>query len=76
MPNCLYCYKALSGRMVDYHPACIMMFFGVNEAPVLTYRLDEIEKLAKDAVELSVTVPGVQPKLSLGWIKNHNCPNK
>ena len=29
-----------------------------------------MEKLAKEAVELSVTVPGVQPKLSLGWIKS------
>jgi serine/threonine-protein kinase HipA len=28
-----------------------------------------MEKLAKEAAELSVTVPGVQPKLSLGWIK-------
>jgi serine/threonine-protein kinase HipA len=27
-------------------------------------------ELAKQAVELSVTVPGVQPKLSLGWIKS------
>lgn len=26
-------------------------------------------KLAKAAAELSITVPGVQPKLSLGWIK-------
>jgi serine/threonine-protein kinase HipA len=29
-----------------------------------------MEKLAKDAAELSITVPGVQPKLSLGWIKS------
>ncbi|HBH05934.1 MAG TPA: HipA domain protein [Flavobacteriales bacterium] len=28
-----------------------------------------MEKLAKEAAELSITVPGVQPKLSLGWIK-------
>ncbi|MTI26598.1 type II toxin-antitoxin system HipA family toxin [Fulvivirga kasyanovii] len=28
-----------------------------------------MEQLAKEVVELSVTVPGVQPKLSLGWIK-------
>jgi serine/threonine-protein kinase HipA len=28
-------------------------------------------KLAKQAVELSITVPGVQPKLSLGWNKNN-----
>ncbi|TVR84748.1 MAG: type II toxin-antitoxin system HipA family toxin [Chitinophagaceae bacterium] len=29
-----------------------------------------MEKLAKKAVELSISVPGVQPKLSLGWLKN------
>ncbi|MFN9108562.1 MAG: HipA domain-containing protein, partial [Bacteroidota bacterium] len=34
------------------------------------YQLSEMEKLAKEAAELSITVPGVQPKLSLGWIKN------
>jgi serine/threonine-protein kinase HipA len=28
-----------------------------------------MEKLAKEAAALSITVPGVQPKLSLGWIK-------
>jgi serine/threonine-protein kinase HipA len=45
-------------------------FYGTTYAPALPYRLDEMEKLAKDAVDLSVTVPGVQPKLSLGWIKS------
>jgi hypothetical protein len=39
-------------------------------APVLPYRLSEMEKLAKEAAELSITVPGVQPKLSLGMDKN------
>ncbi|PLX07914.1 MAG: HipA domain protein [Marinilabiliales bacterium] len=28
-----------------------------------------MEKLAKEAAEQSITVPGVQPKLSLGWLK-------
>jgi len=53
----------------DYHPECIRAFYGTKYAPALPYRLDEMEKLAKEAVELSVTVPGVQPKISLGWIK-------
>jgi len=46
-----------------------MAFYGTKHAPILQYRLSEIEKLAKEAAELSITVPGVQPKLSLGWIK-------
>lgn len=70
MSRCLYCYKKLDEDQVDYHPKCIKAFFGTKQAPVLPYRLSEMEKLAKDAAELSITVPGVQPKLSLGWIKN------
>jgi len=71
MPKCLYCYKELDANdTVDYHPKCIRAFYGTKSAPALPYRLDEMEKLAREAVALSVTVPGVQPKLSLGWIKN------
>jgi serine/threonine-protein kinase HipA len=71
MAKCLYCYKELDKSDTgDYHAKCIKTFYGTKYAPALPYRLDEMEKLAKQAVELSVTVPGVQPKLSLGWIKN------
>ena len=71
MHKCLYCYKVLDASDTgDYHPKCIKAFYVSKYAPALPYRLDEMEKLAKEAVELSVTVPGVQPKLSLGWIKS------
>jgi serine/threonine-protein kinase HipA len=53
----------------DYHPKCIKAFYGTEYAPILPYQLSEMEKLAKEAAALSITVPGVQPKLSLGWIK-------
>jgi serine/threonine-protein kinase HipA len=69
MCKCLYCYKELDENQVDYHPKCIRAFYGTKHAPVLPYRLSEMEELAKEAAELSITVPGVQPKLSLGWIK-------
>ncbi|MCC5915901.1 MAG: HipA domain-containing protein [Cryomorphaceae bacterium] len=70
MRKCLYCYKEMDGNHEgDYHPNCIEEFYGTKHAPVLPYRLTEMEKLAKEAAEQSVTVPGVQPKLSLGWIK-------
>lgn len=69
MTKCLYCYQDLSEEDIDYHPWCNKSFFGTKEAPILPYRLSEMEKLAKEAAELSITVPGVQPKLSLGWIK-------
>lgn len=71
MSKCLYCYHELDAKDTgDYHPKCIKAFYGTTSAPALPYRLDDLEKLAKEAVELSITVPGVQPKLSLGWIKN------
>jgi serine/threonine-protein kinase HipA len=71
MMKCNYCYKELEANDTgDYHANCIRAFYGTSSAPALPYRLDEMEKLAKEAVKLSITVPGVQPKLSLGWIKS------
>ncbi|MFN4811927.1 MAG: HipA domain-containing protein [Bacteroidota bacterium] len=71
MSKCLYCYKELGANDTgDYHAKCIKAFYGTNSAPALPYQLEEMEKLAKEAVELSITVPGVQPKISLGWIKS------
>jgi serine/threonine-protein kinase HipA len=70
MNKCLSCYKELNGAEVDYHPKCIKVFFGSEKAPLLPYRLSEMEQLAREAAELSITVPGVQPKLSLGLIKS------
>jgi serine/threonine-protein kinase HipA len=70
MHKCLYCYEEMEASHAgDYHPKCIKSFYGTTLAPSLAYRLEDMERLAKDAVELSVTVPGVQPKISLGWIK-------
>jgi serine/threonine-protein kinase HipA len=53
----------------DYHPRCAKQFFGNAQAPQLTFALDNIEQLAKQSIEHSIAVPGVQPKLSLGWEK-------
>lgn len=71
MRKCLFCYQELDDKQEgDYHLKCIKAFYKTKHAPVLPYRLSEMEKLAKEAAELSITVPGVQPKLSLGWIKS------
>lgn len=70
MRKCLYCYKEMEANQEgDYHPQCNKAFYGTQYAPALPYRLSEMEKLAKVSAELSISVPGVQPKLSLGWIK-------
>ncbi|HRB72197.1 MAG TPA: HipA domain-containing protein [Flavobacterium sp.] len=70
MRRCLYCYQELDSLEGDYHAKCNKAFFGSNEAPILPYRLEDMAKLAKEAIEQSVTVPGVQPKLSLGYIQS------
>lgn len=66
--RCLYCYKELTGQ-VDFHHLCSMAFFGTKEAPELPYSLDQMLGLAKYVVEHSVSVPGVQAKLSMSLIK-------
>lgn len=62
--RCLYCYQHLNGTG-DFHEKCSMAFFGTKTPPVLEYTLGQMAKLAKDVVERSVAIPGVQPKLSL-----------
>ena len=67
--KCLFCYNELNSEQ-DFHSACSLKFFGTNVAPKLNYTIDEMEELAQNIVENSITVPGVQPKLSLGFIKD------
>ncbi len=65
--KCLYCYEALKNE-TDFHEACSLSFFGTKEAPKLEYSLEQMSELAKNIVERSVSVPGVQPKLSMSLI--------
>src|SRR4051812_14740955 len=67
--KCLYCYKALpESAAQEYHEQCSLNFFGNKVAPKLAYSLEQMSELAKDVLERSVAVPGVQPKLSLSLI--------
>lgn len=69
--KCLYCYKVLdSSTKGDFHSHCSLEFFGIKEAPQLEYSLRQMSELAKNIVERSVSVPGVQPKLSLSLFKD------
>jgi len=67
MSKCLYCYKKVeSGN--DFHAACSLSFFGTETPPKIEYSLDEMNALAKKVVQRSVSVPGVQPKLSMSLL--------
>lgn len=69
MNKCLYCYKPLNENENDFHEHCSLVFFGTKQPPVLEHTLQQMADLAKNVVERSVAIPGVQPKLSLSLIK-------
>ena len=53
---------------IDFHQKCSKIFFGTKKAPQLPYSLDQMSELAKNVVERSVSVPGVQAKLSMSLV--------
>ncbi|MGN1219401.1 MAG: HipA domain-containing protein [Candidatus Cryptobacteroides sp.] len=65
MSKCLYCYKELAEGEVDFHKGCSRKFFGMPEAPVVPYSLDELDALAAQIIQSQTTLTGVQAKLSL-----------
>ncbi len=66
--KCLYCYNELAEGL-DYHENCSLKFFGSKLAPKLHYTLAQMSELAKKVVERSISVPGVQAKLSLTLVR-------
>jgi len=67
MSKCLYCYKDVASGD-DFHAECSLAFFGVENPPTIDYSLKEMSQLALQVVERSVSVPGVQPKLSMSLV--------
>lgn len=74
--KCLYCYQENNSGIKDYHPSCSKKIYGVKEPPVLDYSFSEMSKLAEKVISTSVTVPGVQAKLSLHLDKKRSRPSK
>lgn len=67
--NCLYCYQPLEDKNTsDFHEHCSLAFFGTKKPPLFNHTLAQMTELAKNVVERSVAVPGVQPKLSLSLV--------
>ena len=65
MSKCLYCYRELEDGQVDFHPGCARKFFGSDTAPLLPYTRDNMSELARQVIRSSVSVTGVQAKMSL-----------
>ncbi|MCB0397547.1 MAG: HipA domain-containing protein [Flavobacteriales bacterium] len=66
--KCLYCYRTIEQEH-DFHEKCSSDFFGTSKPPAIEYSLDQMDELARQVVERSVAVPGVQPKLSMSLVK-------
>lgn len=64
MSKCLYCYKEVASGN-DFHAVCSFAFFREEIPPIIEYSLKEMSQLAIEVVQRSVSVPGVQPKLSM-----------
>jgi serine/threonine-protein kinase HipA len=46
-----------------------MNFFGTVVPPTIPYSINQMAELAKSVVERSISVPGIQPKLSMSLLK-------
>ncbi|KAB1064769.1 HipA domain-containing protein [Salibacter halophilus] len=69
--KCLYCYRTVE-QGADFHEKCAIEFFGSTKAPEIDYSLDQMSELAKKVVQRKITVPGVQPKLSMSLFQKNN----
>ena len=67
MSRCLYCYNQLESGEKDFHSACNRKFFGSQIPPLVDLDIKKIKELAIEALGKSISVPGVQPKLSLDF---------
>ncbi len=68
--KCLYCYEDLNEEK-DFHEKCALEFFGNKTAPQIPYSLNQMSDLAKNIIERSISIPGVQPKLSMSVEKEN-----
>ena len=65
-PRCLCCGRALPpAAEMPYHAKCLRRLFGSRRPPAFGYTQDEMNALAKEIIAARISVPGVQPKLSL-----------
>lgn len=72
MKKCLSCYKELAENETDFHSKCSKKIFGSINPPSIDFDSKQLEELAKELIVKSVTVTGVQPKLSLNLISDIN----
>ena len=63
--RCLCCGEPLQEQENFYHARCMKKLFRSTRVPALNYTQDELNTLARETILNRISVPGVQPKLSL-----------
>ncbi len=63
--TCHICLQPLGKGEELYHTACCKKLFGSTKPPAFPYAWEELNKLAEQVISRHITVPGVQPKLSM-----------
>ncbi len=69
--KCLFCYDALGQSEIDFHFSCSRKFFGSNSPPLINFGIDDAEEFAIQMLGKSISLTGMQPKLSLNYKKNN-----
>lgn len=65
MKRCLCCGLPTDEENAAYHVQCRKRLFQSTQIPVFNYTQEQLNALATSIIRLRVSVPGVQPKLSL-----------
>lgn len=63
--TCHICLQSLDNGEELYHSSCCKKLFGSTKPPILPYARKELNKLAEQIISQHITMPGVQPKLSM-----------
>lgn len=64
--RCLICGNEITAdTSTEYHSACAKSLFDSSAAPSFAYSTEELNRLARNIIEARISVPGVQPKLSV-----------
>jgi len=75
MKRCLICGKTLAEKEKAYHVRCMKKLFRSTRIPIFNYSQDDLNELAKSSIMKRISVPGVQPKLSLHLEKGDTSGN-
>lgn len=65
MKRCFYCYESLNDEQTEFHTRCSKKMFGTAKPPTLSFGKPDLKAIAQQIIGRSITVTGVQPKLSL-----------